>query len=93
MEFCRCGKPPKKIVEEPSNVLGKPVPFWEWEGDLGGDGGTPLPPMPLKGLTGAGSAKMVCKILIRKGLEVKILITKDFDRPPRAFCRPPSPRQ
>jgi hypothetical protein len=35
-------------------------------------------PLPLKRLTGAGSAKSLCKILIADGLEVRILITKDF---------------
>jgi hypothetical protein len=35
-------------------------------------GGNPL----LKGLTGAGFAKMLCKILSRYDLEVKILITQ-----------------
>ena len=40
---------------------------------------TPFP-HPVKGLTGAGFAKMVCKILSPKGLEVKILTTKDLGR-------------
>ena len=35
-------------------------------------GGIPPPPLPLKGLLGAGFARMVCKILSRKDLEVKI---------------------
>jgi hypothetical protein len=34
--------------------------------------GTPLPPIPLNGLLGAGFAKSVCKILIADHLEVKI---------------------
>lgn len=39
-----------------------------------------LPPSPttLKPLTGAASAKNVCKILSRNGLEVKILILNDL---------------
>ena len=47
-------------------------------GDLEVIWGTPPPPPPLKALTGAGSAKMLCKILSPKGLEVKILITNDL---------------
>lgn len=40
-------------------------------------------PPSLKPLTGARFAKMLCKILSRKGLEVKILIAKNL----RAFGR------
>jgi hypothetical protein len=38
----------------------------------------PLPPTPVKCLTGAGFAKSVCKILRAKELEVKILKTKEL---------------
>ena len=40
--------------------------------------GYPPPPVPLKTLLGAGFAKSVCKILISKNLEVKILKTDDL---------------
>ena len=40
----------------------------------------PPVPMPLKVLLGAGSAKSVCKILMSKNLEVKILRTKNLGR-------------
>jgi hypothetical protein len=50
-------------------------------GKVWGFEGTPLPPPPLKALTGAGFAKMPCKVLSPKGLEVKSLITKSL----RAF--------
>ena len=45
--------------------------------------GYPLPHPLLKGLTGAGSAKSVCKILSAKGLGVKILITNNLRCTPR----------
>jgi len=37
--------------------------------------GTALPTLSLKPLLGAGSAKLACKILMSKNLEVKILKT------------------
>ena len=40
--------------------------------------GVPPSTYPLKALLGAGSAKMVCKILMSKSLEVKILRTKSL---------------
>ena len=42
-------------------------------------GGTP-PTYPLEALLGAGSAKSVCKILMSKSLEVKILRTENLGR-------------
>ncbi len=50
------------------------VSFWENARAFG------VPPSltPLEALTGAGFAKMVCKILSAKGLEVKILTTKEL---------------
>ena len=39
---------------------------------------TPHPPIPRKGLGGAGFAKSICKILMAKGLGVKILRAKDL---------------
>src|SRR5580698_1599451 len=53
---------------------------------------TPLPPHPLNALTGAGSAKSVCKILMSKSLEVKILTTRELDPLPRHLSVPPPPR-
>jgi hypothetical protein len=42
--------------------------------------GYPPPPLPLNALTGVGFAKMLCKILSRKRLEVKILTTNPLFR-------------
>ncbi len=50
------------------------VPF----GEKVGFRGIPPFPHPLKAATGAGFAKMPGKILSHKGLEVKILTTKDL---------------
>jgi hypothetical protein len=62
-------------------------------GKLGGARVSPLPPTPVKGLTGAGFAKSVCKILRAKELEVKILKTRELERF-LGLCRiPPPPRQ
>jgi hypothetical protein len=71
----------KKIAGQRSNVIVKSVPFWEERVGFYRKWGTPLPLLPLKALTGAGFTKCVCKILSRKGLEVKILITKDLKPP------------
>lgn len=68
----------KKIVKNAQTSLVKSVPFWEGWGVLRGNGGYPPPPLPLKALTGAGFTKCVRKILSRKELKVKILITKDL---------------
>jgi hypothetical protein len=73
-----CENPPKKIrclaLSRPTTSSSNDVlagkKFWFR--------GTPLPYPLLKALTGAGFAKMVCKILSRKGLEVNILITKNL---------------
>jgi hypothetical protein len=51
----------------------------------------PLPPTPVKGLTGAGFAKSVCKILRAKGLEVKILKTIELQRFLGPLSKPPPP--
>ena len=40
--------------------------------------GTPLPPLLLKILLGAGFTKNVCKILIANNLDTKILTTKEL---------------
>ncbi len=40
--------------------------------------GVPPLPLPLKALLGAGFAKSVCKVLMSKNLEVKILKTGDL---------------
>ena len=53
--------------------------------------GYPPPPPPPNALTGAGSAKMARKILSRKGLEVKILTTKDLQPFLRWVRVPPPP--
>jgi hypothetical protein len=45
---------------------------------FGKSGGLTPITTPLKGLTGAGSAKMVYKTLSRNELKVKILITKEL---------------
>jgi len=51
---------------------------------------TPLPQPPLKGATGVGFARMLCKILSPKGLEVKILTTQELASFPRIlFALPP----
>jgi hypothetical protein len=49
---------------------------------------TPLPPMPLKALTGTGSAKMPCKILSPGRLGIKILIANHLAAFPEGFCLP-----
>ena len=51
-------------------------------------GYTPAP-NPLKRLTGAGFAKMACKILSRKDLEAKILKTNDLLHSWRFLCAQP----
>jgi hypothetical protein len=51
----------------------------------------PLPPPPPNASTGAGFAKMLCKILMAKNLEVKILTTKDLGPLPRFLYAPPPP--
>ena len=48
---------------------------------IGAFGGYPPPPGSLKRLLGAGFTKSVCKILIAKSLEVKILKTIDLGLP------------
>jgi hypothetical protein len=53
--------------------------------------GYPPSPPPLKGLTGAASAKSVGKILRAKGLEVKILITSELGSFLSALDLPPPP--
>ncbi len=53
--------------------------------------GIPPPSHPLKALTGTGSAKMLCKILSPKGLEVKILKTKGLRPLSRWLLVPPPP--
>jgi hypothetical protein len=45
-----------------------------------GSPSSPLPPPPLKAATGAGFAKLPCKILIPKGLGVKILKRRHLGR-------------
>jgi len=54
--------------------------------------GIPPPPIPWKGLLGAGLAKSVCKILIADGLEVKILTTNELGLFSFDFSVLPSPR-
>jgi hypothetical protein len=49
----------------------------------------PPPPIPSNALTGAGSAKSVCKVLSAKGLEVIIFITKHL-RPRAGAVAAPS---
>ena len=53
--------------------------------------GYPPSPHPLKALTGAGSAKMLCKILSPKGLEVKILEAKNLVAFSRVMFLPLAP--
>jgi hypothetical protein len=55
-----------------------------------GFSGVPPSPYPLNTATGAGFAKMLCKILSGEGLEVKILSTNELD-PCLAIsaCTPP----
>src|SRR6202140_1991131 len=60
--------------------------------NLGGARVPPHPPTPVKGLTGAGFAKSVCKILKAKELKVKILKTKALRHFLGLFRRPPPPR-
>jgi hypothetical protein len=60
-------------------------------GKFGGAGVSPLPPTPVKGLTGAGFAKSVCKILKAKELKLKILKTKELRTFLGTFRRPPPP--
>jgi hypothetical protein len=59
-------------------------------GKFGGAAVAPLPPTPVKGLTGAGFTKSICKILKAKDLKVKILKTKEL-RPFLGTCRRPPP--
>ncbi len=77
-----CGYLPEKIVVKNAFYpLRERVPFRETIEEVGVP---PLPPPSLNALTGAGFAKMARKILSDKGLEVKILTTKDlhyFSRP------------
>src|ERR1019366_10698604 len=49
--------------------------------------GTHLP----TAVTGAGFAKMLCKILMTKNLEVTILTTKNLGPVSRFLCAPPPP--
>ena len=60
--------------------------FWENRGFR------EVPPLPhrLNAATGAGFAKMVCKILSPNSLEVKILRTKELELGSR-FLRAPPP--
>jgi hypothetical protein len=55
-------------------------------------GGIPPPPIPRKGLLGAGLAKSVCKILIADGLEVKILTANELGPFSSDLPLLPSPR-
>jgi hypothetical protein len=57
------------------------TPFWK---NRESPGYPPLP-HPLNAATGAGFAKMVCKILRPKGLEVMILRTRELGLV-RDFC-------
>ena len=55
--------------------------------EIGDFGGYPPPPGSLKRLLGAGFTKSVCKILIAKSLEVKILKTIDLGPRRRGWLR------
>jgi hypothetical protein len=82
-------KSPEKILWElPSNGDLEAVSFPENRRFSG------IPPSlrPLNALTGAGSAKSVCKILTSKSLEVKILTTRELDPLSRCLSIPLPPR-
>jgi hypothetical protein len=60
--------------------------FWRLRfGKIASLRGIPPSPHPLNAATGAGSARMVCKILRPKGLEVMILRTRELGLV-RDFC-------
>ncbi len=64
----------KILWELPSSVTLRPVHYRK----IRSFRGYPPPPTPLNALTGAGFAKSVCKILMSKNLEVKILTTQEL---------------
>jgi hypothetical protein len=79
-----CGNRREKFLPIALNVGYGLVPFWK----------VPLvPPTPGNALTGAGFARSVCKILIAKSLETKILVTKHLNPAPIFLTELLPPRQ